>query len=779
MFFFVRARTPPSRRPHSGKKRARPAPGSAAGAFDDAVLSAKRIRMDPLSASAVAPAPPRCVLEAGADALHPRVSPAVLPCREVQAGALTAFLSAALDGGRTGSLHVCGSPGVGKTATITSVLAALSSSRPFAVHYVNGMKLDTEPAALFALVRGKMRAAEAGAGRRAEGVVVVEAEAARSLADVDALLGAAGAVLKAAPSPAFAGGGKGVQKGAASEPEWVPPPSLSPRRIASVNRVAAESAASAVASLGLPFGGGSAASRVASTVARQTAEALLCSTLLLKGKGKGKGRAAKEKEEEGKEGAGAPAASTAPAVPPITPPKAGPAPPSPSGVLLAPGAMLHILVVDETDALLGRSGSRGAEVLYRLFAWPHVRGSTLLVVSIANAIDLTARSLPRLASLRISPAVLVFEPYSHAQLATIVSSRVAGLTAGSPHGLLHPSALELLSKKVASKDGDARKALYLARRAVQAAASRWCDTAAGVSDGELDAVLREIAGAGAEGGGEEEDEEGGEGGRVVTAQSGAAQAGEERPLCACCNNGGFAWAREGGSEAAGAGPGAGASPFPRPFFAVSLPDIAALCKSAYEGGNVRAMLALPRQAQVLLCATRGVAEREAASAARTAVYHSSFSAPTEPPIMWTTVEGAPAEGNGGTRWKPAPSMAAVVASAVKGGGGTAIPLAAVKEAYGRLCARHHLAAVSSAEFADLLDRLLTDGLLEVTGKGTQGAGGGSGRMRSAGSGRVAGSFGTWLQASVRVHASLADVDLAFGEKAFYKTLAGQVRSGDV
>ena len=51
-----------------------------------------------------------------------------------------------------------------------------------------------------------------------------------------------------------------------------------------------------------------------------------------------------------------------------------------------------LLVLDEMDQL----DSKFHEVLYSLFEWPYLRNSKLVLVGIANSLDLTDRILPRL-----------------------------------------------------------------------------------------------------------------------------------------------------------------------------------------------------------------------------------------------------------------------------------------------------------------------------------------------------------------------------------------------
>ena len=51
-----------------------------------------------------------------------------------------------------------------------------------------------------------------------------------------------------------------------------------------------------------------------------------------------------------------------------------------------------LLVLDEIDQL----DSKCHDVLYSLFEWPYLRNSKLVLVGIANSLDLTDRILPRL-----------------------------------------------------------------------------------------------------------------------------------------------------------------------------------------------------------------------------------------------------------------------------------------------------------------------------------------------------------------------------------------------
>ncbi|OTA55496.1 cell division control protein 18 [Hypoxylon sp. EC38] len=124
---------------------------------------------------------------------------------------------------------------------------------------------------------------------------------------------------------------------------------------------------------------------------------------------------------------------------------------------------VFLLVLDEIDHIL----TLDLESLYQLFEWSMQKSSRLVLVGIANALDLTDRFLPRLKSRNLKPELLPFLPYSAAQIKTIITSRLKSLVPdGSPLPFIHPAAIELCSRKVSSQTGDLRKAFEICRRAI-------------------------------------------------------------------------------------------------------------------------------------------------------------------------------------------------------------------------------------------------------------------------------------------------------------------------
>ena len=128
---------------------------------------------------------------------------------------------------------------------------------------------------------------------------------------------------------------------------------------------------------------------------------------------------------------------------------------------------IYVVTLDEIDHLL----TLDLEILYTLFEWSLQRSSGLVLVGIANALDLTDRFLPRLKSRNLQPQLLPFLPYTAPQIASILTAKLKSipLSGGDQPDLLpfvHPTAVQLCSKKVAAQTGDLRKAFDIMRRAI-------------------------------------------------------------------------------------------------------------------------------------------------------------------------------------------------------------------------------------------------------------------------------------------------------------------------
>ncbi|KAK6166548.1 hypothetical protein SNE40_023208 [Patella caerulea] len=122
-----------------------------------------------------------------------------------------------------------------------------------------------------------------------------------------------------------------------------------------------------------------------------------------------------------------------------------------------------ILVLDEIDQL----DSKSQEVLYTIFEWPTLPHSKLILVGIANALDLTDRILPRLqAQPKCRPQLLNFAPYSREQITAVIQDRLKKLEKDGVC-VMEASAIQFCARKVSAVAGDMRKALDVCRRAVE------------------------------------------------------------------------------------------------------------------------------------------------------------------------------------------------------------------------------------------------------------------------------------------------------------------------
>ncbi|KAI9366019.1 P-loop containing nucleoside triphosphate hydrolase protein, partial [Zopfochytrium polystomum] len=99
---------------------------------------------------------------------------------------------------------------------------------------------------------------------------------------------------------------------------------------------------------------------------------------------------------------------------------------------------------------------------------PRPTNSSLIVVAIANTMDLPERMFSHKINSRVGRARVPFNAYTVPQLVTIIESRLAG----TGDQVLHPEAVEFCARKVAGMSGDARRALDICRRAVEVLTAR-------------------------------------------------------------------------------------------------------------------------------------------------------------------------------------------------------------------------------------------------------------------------------------------------------------------
>ncbi|XP_048832611.1 origin recognition complex subunit 1 isoform X3 [Brienomyrus brachyistius] len=123
----------------------------------------------------------------------------------------------------------------------------------------------------------------------------------------------------------------------------------------------------------------------------------------------------------------------------------------------APKKETTVLLVDELDLLW----TRKQNVMYNLFDWPTRRHARLVVLAIANTMDLPERIMMNRVASRLGLTRMSFQPYTFKQLQQIITSRLNHVKA------FEEDALQLVSRKVAALSGDARRCLDICRRATE------------------------------------------------------------------------------------------------------------------------------------------------------------------------------------------------------------------------------------------------------------------------------------------------------------------------
>lgn len=137
------------------------------------------------------------------------------------------------------------------------------------------------------------------------------------------------------------------------------------------------------------------------------------------------------------------------------------------------------MILDEIDSLI----TRDQDVLYKIFEWASLPTSRLVLIGIANALDLTDRILPRLRAKNCEPQLLNFNPYQVSEISSIIKDRLFSLiedpenpfgpapkpSEGAVPPLIQVNAIELCARKVAASMGDLRTALDVCRQAIELA----------------------------------------------------------------------------------------------------------------------------------------------------------------------------------------------------------------------------------------------------------------------------------------------------------------------
>jgi len=140
-----------------------------------------------------------------------------------------------------------------------------------------------------------------------------------------------------------------------------------------------------------------------------------------------------------------------------------------------------VLLLDELDFLRTKTQN----LLYNVFDWPTKQHSRLIVLAIANTMDLPERFMLKFSS-RIAFTRLSFQPYNFRELEQIVRSRMLD---SDNSNVFEPDALQLICRKVAALSGDARRVLDICRRSIEITIS---DERVLVTMQDVDKALQEI-----------------------------------------------------------------------------------------------------------------------------------------------------------------------------------------------------------------------------------------------------------------------------------------------
>ncbi|KAL4790222.1 P-loop containing nucleoside triphosphate hydrolase protein [Aspergillus venezuelensis] len=145
----------------------------------------------------------------------------------------------------------------------------------------------------------------------------------------------------------------------------------------------------------------------------------------------------------------------------------------------SPRRVSCVVLMDELDQLVTKNQS----VMYNFFNWPALRHSRLIVLAVANTMDLPERTLSNKISSRLGLTRITFPGYTHTNLMEIITTRLASV----PGNIVDSDAIQFASRKVAAVSGDARRALDICRRAVEIAEQSSFATEAADPDADGDA----------------------------------------------------------------------------------------------------------------------------------------------------------------------------------------------------------------------------------------------------------------------------------------------------
>lgn len=154
-----------------------------------------------------------------------------------------------------------------------------------------------------------------------------------------------------------------------------------------------------------------------------------------------------------------------------------------------------VVLVDELDQLIVKNTKN--EVIYNFFNWPTQAHSKLIVLAIANKMDMPESDLSAKINSRLGSNRLTFQSYKKEALQTIITSRLTAVP-----GVFSSEAIRYVATRVGGVTGDCRKALDVCRRTVEVVeAENAVRKAKGqpaelIKPGDCDRVYRSMIGSG-------------------------------------------------------------------------------------------------------------------------------------------------------------------------------------------------------------------------------------------------------------------------------------------
>lgn len=155
------------------------------------------------------------------------------------------------------------------------------------------------------------------------------------------------------------------------------------------------------------------------------------------------------------------------------------------------GRLPLVVLLDELDQIV----TKNQAVMYNFFNWPTYQNSKLIVVAVANTMDLPERLLTNKISSRLGLSRIQFTSYSYNQLSEIIKHRLEELSKTDDNLIIAKDAIEFASRKVASVSGDARRSLMICIRAVEIAQAEFSskkDEEREVLDGKYTVTIMHI-----------------------------------------------------------------------------------------------------------------------------------------------------------------------------------------------------------------------------------------------------------------------------------------------